>query len=193
MASRAQGTETRARIVRAATEAFAEQGFRDTSLTSIADAVGVTRQGLLHYFPSKDDLLLAVLEQRDEDDEATVSPAVARGGLTSALLTIMRHNQENPGLTQLFAVSAAEGARPGQPNHEYFRERYVRRRAEMAYAVKRLQESGRVTSDLDAEQVSAALLALLYGLNLQQLVDPELDHVATLAGILRLLITDDGE
>jgi hypothetical protein len=34
-------------------------------------------------------------------------------------------------------------------------------------------------------------LALLYGLNLQQLVDPELDHVATLAGILRLVIRDD--
>ena len=94
----------------------------------------------------------------------------------------MRHNQENPGLTQLFAVSSAEGARPGQPNHEYFRERYARRRAEMASAVKRLQESGRVTSDLDAEQVSAALLALLYGLNLQQLADPELDHVVDLRG-----------
>ena len=191
MASRAQGTETRARLVRAATEAFAERGVRETSLTSVAAAAGVTRQGLLHYFPSKTDLLLAVLEQRDEDDAATVTPAVAAGGLTGALLAIMDHNRDNPGLTQLFAVSAAEGARTGDPAHEYFRERYERRRGEMAVAIRQLQTDGNIATDLDAELISAALLALLYGLNLQHLTDPELDHAAALAGILRLVINDD--
>src|SRR5918994_1693188 len=124
MASRAQGEETRTRLVHAAVELFAQQGARGTSLDAVAKAAGVTRQGLLHYFPSKTDLLLAVLEQRDQDDRATVTPAV-----------------------------------------------------------RRLQESGQVTTGLDAEQLSAALLALLHGLNLQQLLDPELDHVATFEGV----------
>src|SRR5262245_60079777 len=131
MASRAQGAETRARLVRAATEAFAEDGVRETSLTSIAAKAGVSRQGLLHYFPSKDDLLRAVLEQRDEDDAAIIPKVVEQAhDLPSALLAIMRHNQENPGLIHLFAVSAADGAREEHPTHEYFRERYIRRRGQ---------------------------------------------------------------
>jgi AcrR family transcriptional regulator len=190
MASRAQGTETRARLVRAAIELFAEHGAGETSLNAVAAAAGVTRQGLLHYFPSKTDLLLAVLAQRDEDDAATVSADLDEAhDLAGALLVIMRHNQQQTGLTQLFAVAVAEGARPGHPTYEYFRERYGRARGRLKQAVELLQREGRITADIDADLLSAALLALMGGLNLQQLLEPELDHSEALAGMLRVLAT----
>lgn len=186
MTTRAQGHETRARLVRAATEFFAERGIHDTSLNAVAAAAGVTRQGLLHYFPSKTELVLAVLEQRDEDDRARIPPEVAKAGdLAGVLLAIMQSNQEEQGLTQFFAIATAEGARPGDPTHEYFQERYARRRGEMAYGIARLQEHGRIKHDLDPELLSSALLALLFGLNLQQMLDPELDHAAALAAMMR--------
>ena len=48
-------------------------GYRGASLDAVAAAVGISRQGVLHYFPSKTHLLLGVLELRDEDttDEST--------------------------------------------------------------------------------------------------------------------------
>src|SRR4051794_29426326 len=38
---------------------FAQHGFEHTSLKSLADAVGLSKAGLLHHFPSKDALFRA--------------------------------------------------------------------------------------------------------------------------------------
>ncbi|WP_104523833.1 TetR/AcrR family transcriptional regulator [Blastococcus atacamensis] len=42
---------------------FARQGFAKTSVQDIADAVGLSKAGLLHHFPSKDALREAVVAQ----------------------------------------------------------------------------------------------------------------------------------
>ena len=62
-----EGREQRERILRAALELFTAHGFRGASLDAVAAAVGISRQGVLHYFPSKTKLLLGVLELRDQE------------------------------------------------------------------------------------------------------------------------------
>lgn len=52
---------TRARILDAATDLFGQRGVDAVSLDLIASEVGVTKQTLLYWFPSKDELLTAVL------------------------------------------------------------------------------------------------------------------------------------
>ena len=52
----------RAAVVREATRLFAERGFDGTALQDIADAVGVSKPAVLHYFPSKEHLRDAVLD-----------------------------------------------------------------------------------------------------------------------------------
>ena len=42
---------------------FAQHGFAHTSLQSLADAVGLSKAGLLHHFPSKDALYTAAIEE----------------------------------------------------------------------------------------------------------------------------------
>ncbi|MFF3148912.1 TetR/AcrR family transcriptional regulator, partial [Streptomyces sp. NPDC057927] len=54
MGTRARSEERRAEIVRAALEVIAERGYRGASMASVAERVGLTQQGLLHYFPTKD-------------------------------------------------------------------------------------------------------------------------------------------
>lgn len=54
--------DVRARAVSAALRLFAAQGFDATSVQAVADEVGVTKQAVLHHFPSKDHLRQAVLE-----------------------------------------------------------------------------------------------------------------------------------
>lgn len=44
---------------------FARRGFAKTSVQDVADAVGLSKAGLLHHFPSKDTLHEAVLAQAD--------------------------------------------------------------------------------------------------------------------------------
>ncbi len=44
---------------------FARRGFAKTSVQDVADAVGLSKAGLLHHFPSKDALYAAVVGQAD--------------------------------------------------------------------------------------------------------------------------------
>lgn len=44
---------------------FARDGYTNASIAEVASQVGLTLPGLLHYFPSKITMLLAVLELRD--------------------------------------------------------------------------------------------------------------------------------
>jgi AcrR family transcriptional regulator len=50
-------------ILDAAAALFARRGFAKTSVQDVADAVGLSKAGLLHHFPSKDALHEAVLAQ----------------------------------------------------------------------------------------------------------------------------------
>jgi TetR/AcrR family transcriptional regulator len=54
--------KVRDQALAAATRLFAERGVGATSLQAIADEVGVTKQAILHHFPSKELLRDAVLE-----------------------------------------------------------------------------------------------------------------------------------
>jgi AcrR family transcriptional regulator len=58
----AEPNDVRSRALAAATRLFAERGFDGTSIQLIADAVQVSKPAVLHHFPSKEDLRLAVLD-----------------------------------------------------------------------------------------------------------------------------------
>lgn len=63
MASSVAETPTiRERVLVAATHTFASRGFDGTTLQAVADEVGVTKQAVLHHFPSKVELHRAVLD-----------------------------------------------------------------------------------------------------------------------------------
>lgn len=57
----ARRSGTRETILEAATDLFGRRGFEAVSLDQIAQDVGVAKQTLLYWFPSKDDLLENVL------------------------------------------------------------------------------------------------------------------------------------
>ncbi|MFD3842417.1 TetR/AcrR family transcriptional regulator [Streptomyces sp. NPDC058642] len=63
-----QRSARRPEIVRAALEVIAERGYRGASLAAVAERVGLTQQGLLHHFPTKEARLVAVLKERDQWD-----------------------------------------------------------------------------------------------------------------------------
>ena len=170
-----EGRATRDQLVRAAMDSFAARGFRGASLDTIAAEVGVTRQGLLHYFPSKTKLLLAVLQLREQEDARTFQQFAEREGasLRTILREILRYNATRPGLGQLFTVLSAEGIEPSHPAHEYFVERYRRARELFIGAIRAEQAGGRMTSTLPPETLAVALIALLDGLQLQSLLEPD--------------------
>jgi AcrR family transcriptional regulator len=77
-ASVARGT--RERILEVAEAFLGECGYQGTRLHQIAERVGVQKASLFHYFPSKEELYRAVLEQGVGDTERTITRALESRG-----------------------------------------------------------------------------------------------------------------
>ncbi|MDA8330142.1 MAG: TetR/AcrR family transcriptional regulator [Candidatus Dormibacteraeota bacterium] len=54
---------TRERILEVALELFSEAGYDKTSLREVAERVGVTKAALYYHFPSKESVLMALIER----------------------------------------------------------------------------------------------------------------------------------
>ncbi|MDQ0910894.1 TetR/AcrR family transcriptional regulator [Streptomyces canus] len=182
MSARTRSEERRAEIVRAALEVIAERGYRGASLAAVAERVGLTQQGLLHHFPTKDALLVAVLEERDKWD------AVPNGSWrVDLLVSLVEYNAMRPGIIQTFSALLGESVTDGHPAREYFTDRYTRVRASMTVAL-RAEYGDRLPNGLSPERTAPLLVAVMDGLQYQWLLDPEsVDMPGAFRDFLRLL------
>ncbi|MGW4543450.1 TetR/AcrR family transcriptional regulator [Streptomyces chartreusis] len=167
MNARVRSEERRAEIVRAALEVIAERGYRGASLGAVAERVGLTQQGLLHYFPTKDALLVAVLRERDQWDAMPNT----RWRL-DLLASLVEYNAMRPGIIQTFSALLGESVTEGHPAREYFTDRYVQVRANMAEML-RAEYGDRLPNGLTPERTAPLLVAVMDGLQYQWLLDPE--------------------
>jgi AcrR family transcriptional regulator len=177
----------RAAIVRAALDSFAEHGYDRASLRDIARRAGITHAGLLHHFRDKTELLAAALTQRDADD-AERSAAAGAAGLSPAdrLVRILERNLQSPELMRTWAVLSAAASSPDHPAHAYFTERYEQVRSDIVAGLGP-GYGERAEAALGAEAAAMLILAVLDGLQVQWLLNPQLDVVAALRRFAKLL------
>jgi len=175
----AKGIAKREEILAVALDVIARHGYRGASVREIADAVGLSQAGLLHYFGSKDELFTAILVKRDEVDNADNT-----GDMLEDLVRIVAHNAEVPGLVHLFAQLSIEAADPTHPAHDFFRERYGFLRRVLAERIRAGQADGSLRPGLDPERTAAIIIAATDGLQTQFLLDPTVDMAAELAALL---------
>lgn len=179
--------ERREQLLVAATSLIAERGYWALSMQDVADACDLSLTGLLHHFPSKDALLVAVLTRHDEIevrelDEARgitrppglpwESPLVDWKGvdLWAACQATVERNARQPELVRLYAMLEAESLAPYHPAHEYFIERQAHTLALFRH----------LAGDKEgADALARKVLALMDGLQLQWLRNPDMDFPET--------------
>ncbi|WP_250038058.1 TetR/AcrR family transcriptional regulator [Paractinoplanes maris] len=104
-------------ILEAAATLFARHGFKETSVQRIADAVGYSKTGLLHRYPTKESLQQAVLDRvlRDiravADEVAAMPPGPVRD--RAVITSVARLAAECPGTVALL-LSGLAGSEEGE-------------------------------------------------------------------------------
>jgi AcrR family transcriptional regulator len=179
-----KGVAKREEILSIALDVVAREGYRGTTVRDLADAVGLSQTGLLHYFGSKDELLTAVLRRRDEldaEDERDLAAA-------DKLIRTLRHNATVPGLVMLYSQMSVEAADPQHPAHEHFRDRFETMRADIAELIRAGQADGSVPSTLDPERAATVVVAVSDGLQIQWLYDRDLDMAAHVAHLWEIVV-----
>lgn len=73
----AQGSDTRARIVEAAEAVIRDEGYAAASTRRVATRAGLQASLIHYYFPTTDDLLLAVFKRGAEQSDAMIETALA--------------------------------------------------------------------------------------------------------------------
>lgn len=164
-----KGAAKREAILDAALEVFGEVGLHGASLREIAGRVGVSHQSLMHYFSTKNDLLMAVLRRRDErlrrhfDDE---------GGMSiDELISLAEDNVGMPGVIELYNMASAEATNHDHPAHEYYAEFYESIIASNARFLQRAADRGVLREGWTPESAARAILGMMDGLQLQWLYD----------------------
>lgn len=177
-----KGVLKREEILTTALEVFADEGYRGTSLRTVASLCGLSVAGVLHYFDSREDLLTQVISRRDQIPRPAGTAVVE----PHALVEGIRANTDQPGLVELYVSLAAAARDRDHPAHDPLARRYTSMRLRIQGALRDLQEAGQIAQHLDPDALARLVIAAADGAQLQWMVDDE----ATLDGPLATLLYD---
>ncbi|MBX4949713.1 TetR/AcrR family transcriptional regulator [Rhizobium binae] len=185
-----KGETRRAEILAAAMRRFAEDGYQNAAIGDIARDVGLSLPGLLHHFPTKVDLLLAILAKRDLDSADFIGHYRADlSGLLEGMVEIFRRNAGMTEVIRAFAILNAESLMKDHPAKAWFLDRATEMQQHIAATFERAAAEGAIDAGIDAKAMAAELIAVMDGLQMLWLRDPDrFDMVGGLeAYVIRLL------
>ena len=120
-------SEARQRILETADRLFYQEGIRAVGIDRIIAEAGVAKMSLYKYFPSKDDLILAVLKHREESVLEFFRSTMERHAKKAkhpllAFFAALKAFFESPGFRGCpFQNAAVELADPAHPGTEFVR------------------------------------------------------------------------
>jgi AcrR family transcriptional regulator len=169
--------DTREKLFEAAARVFEDQGIGGASIEAIAAAAGFTRGAFYSNFKSKDELIIAMLEDHVEQSILRIRDLLERhknlADFIEALKTMGRSQQDPLGrspllhMEMILFVARAEKRRP-----ELAKRLRARRKLVADIIETTAKNSGRTTI-LNPAWAGALVLALEDGFRLHRLIDPE--------------------
>jgi AcrR family transcriptional regulator len=168
---RARGEDRKQRILTVAQRLLTRYGWRNTTLAQIAGEAGVSPAGLLHHYSSKEQLLHAVLDVRDADDDANADRA---GDLISEVAAVADRFYRSPELVGTYTVLMAENLDPDAPLHDRLFTRYHDATDIIAELIRKGQRAGQFRMDLDVTVKAVQILAFISGMETTWLLNPSI-------------------
>ena len=176
--SYAKGVARRQEILDRAIEVFADKGAEGTSLRAIAEKIGVSHAALLHYFGSREELLVEVLR---EGERRRFDPDQKRE-VVGSMVRAAERNVTIPGFVALYTMLLAGSLEADkQYSREFFSARFARIREELESLIREGQEEGTIRRGIEPAAMAALVIAASDGLQIQWLLEPTVDIARSLA------------
>jgi AcrR family transcriptional regulator len=176
-AARAQGRAARDELLAAALKVFAQRGYEQASVDEVAAAAGYSKGALYHHFAGKEELLVAVLDERID------APMRA---MVALLESAPPDRDMSVEATREFARQVSTQRDAMLLEREYLslalrdpelRARYAERQAALREALARAltaraQHLGAPDLAVAAEDVARMVMSLIAGMAVDELVEP---------------------
>jgi AcrR family transcriptional regulator len=190
--------ERRAQIVAAARACFARSGFHNATLQDVFAEAGLSAGCVYNYFRSKDELMLAIAEERHEEERRLIAEASEMDDPVAALRRIAQtfadQYLKDDGLEKRrIALQTWSEAQINPFILSSVRAGMDGPRLQLAQLIRRGQAAKRLTSTHDANAIAHIIIALFHGSVLQKLWKPDIDndaHFAVFEHFLRSLETE---
>jgi AcrR family transcriptional regulator len=183
----AKGEDRKQRILEVAQRLLTRNGWRNTTLAQIAREAGVSPAGLLHHFQSKEQLLHAVVDIRDADDDAHADRA---GDLIAEIARVPERFDRTPEMMGAFTVLLVENLLPDAPLHDRLLKRYQDAIEIVAELIRQGQAAGRYRADMDPTVKAVEILAFINGMETTWLLDPSIPLTEVFKGYAESLARD---
>lgn len=188
-----KGGQTRAAILQAAAELYAETGVRGTGLAAIGERAGVHHATVLYHFRNSRELLLAVLEERNRKFLEFALETWGAGGLQAIekMPMMARFNLEHRVWAKLFTVLQAESLDEQSDLHGYFVERRGESHERAVHLLRGARPKGDAAQSADDDLLADVILAFAAGVQIQHFLDPtRVDPVALYERFTAMLMRD---
>lgn len=188
-----EAQETRKLIMEAASRVFQERGVGHTTLTDIAAAAGVTRGAIYWHFENKSALLHAMKDAvhlpLEAMNEVLADPSLAdpMTVLRESALNVLRQTTSDEQTRRVFEILNFKCEYVGDMAEMLERQRDSRRGclAAIAENLRHAVDKGQLPQALNVEQAAIGMYAVVNGLILGWLLDPDsFDLVGSASAIL---------
>lgn len=186
--------DTRARLLAAAADCFADRGVDAVSVDAVAEAAGRTSGAVYAHFGSKQGLVLAVLDQWRQSLVGTVLHELRVGGdLTADLRAVVLAlvTDPSPGTRRLLQMEDELRLRASRDPEvaRVMAERAGQQRRWLARGLAAWVDAGRLPAGWDPEALAAVFTAAVTGLAQQHRLEPGSLDVDTAVATLHAVLT----
>ena len=165
----------RVEIVDAMIRVLRANALHEVTYEHVATEAGQPITVVTEVFPTWDGLLLATIDQWNDQRTTALLPVAERSGTIVFLRAIVRANVADPSLMRFLTSTLNIAATPHHPLAPMLHLRWRRFHGFVLAALQRDVELGREPHTMEPARGAEQLLATYEGLQLQSMVRPEMD------------------
>jgi TetR/AcrR family transcriptional regulator, transcriptional repressor for nem operon len=176
--------DTRERLLAAGEELVGRKGFHGCGLSEILAHAGVPKGSFYHYFGSKEEFGVALIERIRDGYEAVVKPILSDRKLSPisrlrGIFEAAREDWQSSGQYRACLISkmALDASDLSEPVHAAVKCAYQQWSALLAQVVREAQAAGEIERKHDPDRLGSVLVMLWEGVAMRMLIDRNLSAV----------------